>query len=521
MVNKICDVNVTEDKKNIEKMKKVLIKKEEEIKKIKKENKKLKKEYKNVKYKNTKNINFHSQNNVNIIKNDIYDKDHNDLKKSLEININETKDDKSLKNIKIKDKNESDINLENMQPKKIKEHRKEKYPSKRNNYRKYKNATWEWKNVFNEIDVLKENNVNNFVSIISQKYNIPYETLRKKYNKYINDNIIPSNKQENRGGYNKYFCENEEKDLFEYFYCVFIKGNLIFTNEHLQLLATQKYLNKQKELNKNNPNYVEDINFVICESWVSEFKKKWNLSSLKTNLRRTAVNIDQNDINIFIVSSRFVNKHYDKDFIFNLDETFWKIMSGNFSTIGITNSDHQSVITNVDPKSGFTTIFIISASGLLLKPSIILKGKTKACLKKIQTVSDEDVNKLYSISGWVNVELMINLLGEIYKLTKGHATTLILDKYGVHENEIIKKTSNDMNINLLFIPAGMTSILQPLDINFNGPVKSIGKSLSNKILLKDPYAKYTLVNSINTMIDASKKIKKDVIIDSFSSIINL
>lgn len=85
---------------------------------------------------------------------------------------------------------------------------------------------------------------------------------------------------------------------------------------------------------------------------------------------------------------------------------------------------------------------------------------------------------------------------EIFKVTQGNPSILILDKYSVHEDKDVIFVSKNLNIFLLFVPSGTTDINQPLDVNFNGPIKSIGKGLSNKIFLKDPFAKYTIENSI-------------------------
>ena len=61
-----------------------------------------------------------------------------------------------------------------------------------------------------------------------------------------------------------------------------------------------------------------------------------------------------------------------------------------------------------------------------------------------------------------------------------------------------------------------TSTNQPLDVCINGPIKSIGKTIANKVFLKDPFAEYTFVNSIKAMIEAKKKISKEIIIKSFT-----
>lgn len=397
---------------------------------------------------------------------------------------------------------------------KIKQKRKVKYPSKRTNYRRYINAVWEWKDVFIEIDNLISNNVYNYLAIISDKYNIPKDTLFKKYKLWkLHGDTINYN-SENRGGNNKCFTENEEKDLYDYFVNVFIKGNLILTNEHIQLLATQKYISLHKD--------TVDVNcFIFSDAWVTQFKHRWKLASLKVKINRIAVNCDEKDVVKYLANCEYYKKNIPRKFIFNLDETFWRILSGMFSVIGIENSNCRKIDTSINPKDGFTTIFIISAIGNLLKPSVIMRGKTKNSLKKIAEIDDNEVNKHYSNSGWINVGILKFLLDEIVKITNKENSVLILDQYSSHQNEEIEKYAKELNIKFEFVPAGMTSTRQPLDVNFNGPVKSIGRGLANKIFLKDPYAKYTLINSINCMIDASKKIKKETIIESFKIACNI
>jgi hypothetical protein len=58
--------------------------------------------------------------------------------------------------------------------------KKTEYPTKRNNYRRYKNAKWKWEDIFKDIELLKNQNDQSYMIKISQKYNIPYSTLKMK-----------------------------------------------------------------------------------------------------------------------------------------------------------------------------------------------------------------------------------------------------------------------------------------------------------------------------------------------------
>ena len=204
-----------------------------------------------------------------------------------------------------------------------------------------------------------------------------------------------------------------------------------------------------------------------------------------------------------------------------MDQTCWRIVSNSLTTIGITGSDHQSILSNVDPKMGFTAIFIISANGLSFIPTIILKGRSKNALNKIKNISDNEINKKYSSSGWVTVPILFFLLDEIYNYTKGIPSTLILDKYSLHEDEYFKNQAKNFNINLIYVPSGMTGQCQPLDVNYNGPVKSIGRKLMIKELIKDPFEKYTLEKSLKILITASKSIKENTIKKCFDKACNI
>lgn len=382
---------------------------------------------------------------------------------------------------------------------------------KRDNYRKYGNAEWNWIDVLNELKSLKFKKLKGAVNIISVKYNIKSETLKQKYRKWIDDNNIDFD-VENRGGHNKIFDENQERDLVDYITNVFIKGNLIFTNEHMKELVLQKYTMIQQEIDNN---FIIDPNFAISDRWIVKFKKRWKLSSLKSKVSKNATKTDPKEIKFFLDECKNTFDNYDKKNIYNLDETFWKFVNINGSFIGISGSDNRPVHVNVDPKMGFTVIFISVADGSLLKPTVILKGKTYVSLRKINQIDDNFIHKKFSVSGWITENILSFLLDEISKNSNGENCVLILDKYSVHTLTEISDKAIQLNIKLIFVPTGMTSIHQPLDVNFNGPVKSAGKGIINKLFMKDPYRNFSLVETIEAMIDATKKISKSTIENSF------
>ena len=330
-------------------------------------------------------------------------------------------------------------------PIKIEKMRIVKYPSKRNNYRRYKNAEWKWEEVFNEIEKVK-GDCDNYIKLISEKYNIPYRTLTRKYNLWKNNNV---DNNENRGGHNKIFSEEEERNLYNYIVNVFINCNLLFNNDHLKLLAIQQYHMLQKEKNKE---YITEESFSISDGWVTDYKKKWKLSSLKTKLNKKATKTDPNELVTFLGECTNITKEVENKYIYNLDETFWRTNSAYSKVIGIQNSDSRKVDSNINEKEGFTAIFIISAAGVFMKPIIIMKGTTKRSLKKIESVNDNDINKKYSRSGWINVNILIQLLKDINANANGNKAALILDKYGAHTDDLVIEEAKKLNISLIYVP---------------------------------------------------------------------
>ena len=94
-------------------------------------------------------------------------------------------------------------------PKKIIRYRERKFTIKRNNYKNYKAAKWDWIDIFNIIESGEK------ISIVAEIYAINYKTL---YSKYFNWKKNKSDIYEidRRGKHNKRLSEDEERDLVSY-----------------------------------------------------------------------------------------------------------------------------------------------------------------------------------------------------------------------------------------------------------------------------------------------------------------
>jgi hypothetical protein len=275
-------------------------------------------------------------------------------------------------------------------PKKIIRHEKKSFPLVRDKYKRYNDAEWEWTTVINFIE--NERMYNDcFLKDTSKKFTARQsrDKIFRKYKKWQNDMTIDLS-LERRGIHNKIFTIEQERLLFEYIKVVFIDTNLFFDDTCLKFLAISKW-------NALFPTQKDE--FKASNGWIYEFKKRWSLSTFTARHTKLATNIDDNKIKEYLNKCAQIDKT-DKKFIFNTDETFWRFINGNFTVIGITGSENRKLITGVNNKSGFTVIFTISADGNMLKPIIIMKGKTERCLKKSGSPNDDIiVTKKFSESG--------------------------------------------------------------------------------------------------------------------------
>jgi len=71
----------------------------------------------------------------------------------------------------------------------------------------------------------------------------------------------------------------------------------------------------------------------------------------------------------------------------------------------------------------------------------------------------------------------------IFKHTKGKECALILDDYGAHWTPKVQNVASELKIQLIRVPKGLTSILQPLDVSFNSSFKQMREiECSNELI---------------------------------------
>jgi hypothetical protein len=176
-------------------------------------------------------------------------------------------------------------------------------------------------------------------------------------------------------------------------------------------------------------------------------------------------------------------------------------------------SDTTKIKCKENFRETFTLGLTISLGESFKKPIIVTKGKTNRCLKKFNL--DNNVIGTYTKSSWANENVIFIVLDEIYKVTKGEKSVLLMDKFDSHTTDNVKQCANNKNIYLIYVPNGMTSIFQPLDIKINGIIKEKAIQKFSNFKANNPNKKYNHEQCLIDILEIIKSIFKKTIINAF------
>jgi hypothetical protein len=162
----------------------------------------------------------------------------------------------------------------------------------------------------------------------------------------------------------------------------------------------------------------------------------------------------------------------NRDLIFNCDEPAWGVYPGNILTWWDTGEPVVSIHAEGDDNSAITVMATISASRKKGPLFFVAKGKTE----RVERSQVGDVRghwRAHSESGWMRYENFAAYLQHVCEQRpSGERISLICDLHVSHRTLDVKQFAARLNIELLYIPAGATDQLQPLDRMVFGALKS-------------------------------------------------
>jgi len=198
-------------------------------------------------------------------------------------------------------------------------------------------------------------------------------------------------------------------------------------------------------------------NFKGSRGWLNKWKKRFNVKQLKISGK-------SGDVECATVDSwkerlpEIVQGH-KKDDIWNMDEMglFWRTLPDK----GFGQKSKQCK-GGKKTKQRLTVAFFVNATGKKEKPIVIWKSENPRCLRRFDK-SLLPVTYFSQPKAWMTGDIMEAILSKLNRqmISTNHKILLFLDNAGCHPEELPDKFSN---IQICFLPANTTSILQPLDL---------------------------------------------------------
>lgn len=265
---------------------------------------------------------------------------------------------------------------------------------------------------------------------------------------------------------------------------------------------------------------------------VYRFMERNNLSL------RTASHVGQelpNDTvdRIYMFLKSVINKRklydIDSNHIVNMDETALQLNMPSNKTVHKVGAKTIYIRTQNQEKIRVSVILSCCANGDKLKPYVIYKGGKKGkifnSLQKEELVKTNKIVIATNANAWATNDIIKDWLDKVYisyfKNYPLEKTLLIWDNATMHNSIATLKYLYNKKINVVFIPKGLTSILQPLDTSLNRPFKDwIKRSYEEAVSLFNDFKgakikREVILNWIYTNWFDNEKIKIEIIKNAF------
>ncbi|KAM7313092.1 pogo transposable element with KRAB domain [Ixodes scapularis] len=148
----------------------------------------------------------------------------------------------------------------------------------------------------------------------------------------------------------------------------------------------------------------------------------------------------------------------------------------------------QVRILSTGNENRITAILCCMADGHKLDPFLIFKRKTLLS----NVTFPKNVFVRVRPKGWMDTDLMIDWIDSVWRKRPGAnlgvRAMLVLDSFRCHISDRVKDKLAACHSDLVIIPGGMTSQLQPLDVCLNKPMKDYVRTAYNEWLIHGEHA---------------------------------
>ena len=207
------------------------------------------------------------------------------------------------------------------------------------------------------------------------------------------------------------------------------------------------------------------------------------------------------------------------DYMFNGDETCWRVFNGLLKTIAYKGADEVVVNATADAKTGITVLATITMSGEKLPLWLLAKGLTADCEVRFRNdsrlrheISGGNLIIKHTKNGWSDSGLAVAYLEWLNQRTKGHRCCLIWDVHPSHKNKVVAEKAAELDIGLRYIPSGQTGEWQPLDRKIFGAIKKQAHSRLNKMMSSRDLEGIDIIDAVKILCEVWAELSKETVL---------
>lgn len=212
-------------------------------------------------------------------------------------------------------------------------------------------------------------------------------------------------------------------------------------------MIQQQALDYAKELGK--------VDFRASNGWLTRFKTRHNIGSATLSGERASV--DQDDVTSWRQRLPEITKDFAPEDVYNMDETGLFFRALPDKTLAVRGSDCAG---GKKAKERLTVVLCVNAVGDFEKPLVIGHAKKPRCFKNLNP-HQLPVTWTANKKAWMTTAIFTEWIKKFNRRMRaqGRHVLLLLDNAPSHPQDL-----NLTHVTLRFLPAGTTSVLQPLDL---------------------------------------------------------
>jgi hypothetical protein len=194
--------------------------------------------------------------------------------------------------------------------------------------------------------------------------------------------------------------------------------------------------------------------------------------------------------------------------VLNMDETIWRLIYQEMSTIANIGADGVECFFQREAGMCLTAIANVDAAGGKVPPWVLCKGKREHCQEGYR--DDPRVQKSiwrgelvlpHQPNGRTSALVASDHLHWLRSRIQCGPIVVLWDLFSSHREQGVKERAKELGIELVFIPAGMTSEYQLLDRRIFGSLKARTRAqLTRHVMSADE--KVTMSAPIGILLDA-------------------